>query len=182
VSSLGTRRNGCQGATGGMQPRATNNHRSRDRAANFPKWRFVPRVPRIPALESPGGTTLMISRKCAEGRHRVVSDATRERLDVGPGSGRATRGAPSRRRSKLPPRRGAGPRNVAWASTRSSGSVRTIPPLQRPPATSTIPCEFLRVGKKRSPMMLNCRLRLRCAVSLAVQTRDQVILRRLGRV
>jgi hypothetical protein len=34
-------------------------------------------------------------------------------------------------------------------------------------------------------MMLNCRLRLRCAVSLAVQTRetrDQVMLRRLGRV
>jgi hypothetical protein len=31
-------------------------------------------------------------------------------------------------------------------------------------------------------MMLNCRLRLRCAVSRAVHTRDQVILRRLGRV
>ena len=31
-------------------------------------------------------------------------------------------------------------------------------------------------------MTLNCRLRLRCAVSRAVQTGDQVIPRRLGRV
>ena len=49
-----------------MRPRATNNHRARDRAANCPKW-FVPGCLEYPALGILVGTTLMISRKYAEG-------------------------------------------------------------------------------------------------------------------
>ena len=126
----------------------------------------------------------MISCKCVQKARFAwyqMQHASVSTSDQDPGG--QLKGAPSRhRRSKLPPRRGAGPANVAWALDSLLGSVHTIPPLQRPSATSTMPCEFLRVGKKGSPMMLNYRLRLRCAVSLAVQTRDQVILRRLGRV
>jgi len=62
---------------------------------------------------------------------------------------------------------------VTVVNKRGTARLETVPgAMRRPPATSTIPCEFLRAGKKGSPMMLNGRLRLRCAVSLAVQTRD----------
>jgi len=139
-----------------------------NRAANCPKW-FGPGC----LFGNPRAHNTHDFAQVYRRRHRVVSDATRKSLDVRPGSGRAIRGAPSRRRSKLPPPTAmSGARERRLGPDSRLGSVHTIRPLQRPPVTSTIPCEFVRAGKKGSPMMLNGRLRLRCAVSLAVQTRD----------
>ena len=91
-------------------------------------------------------------------------------LDQDPGGQfEALRAAAAR---SCPPTAVSGARERRLGPDSRLGSVHTIRPLQRPPATSTIPCEFLRAGKKGSPMMLNGRLRLRCAVSLTVQTRD----------